>query len=592
MIEPEEKKNRIVTIVLLILILLIVGGFYILLNSDKPIKKPKNKIDKGIEKEIEISEIYTFTAETPAELETTSSSDNEPIYFFLFTHTEDPFNHDLSEERYTRLAPLIAALDSEYPEANLTWTIEFQGSDANTVADRNDETGIVDMLQKYNQEGIIDFGYHAHHDPTYLKRPQTEIDENSTWEEKVNGFVEWISCKKDLLHGGCIAETGGGLLAIEEYFGDVEIVTGAMIAQDSEFLEGSGVHAVKKYMEDWILSFGISDHSSLTGDASSAAIVIELMEILTPNVETSGTIFWMDDLIRINDGDRLNDITSIVLKDGPKEAVEKLDSFDRSRSHVYNTHIASKYIYTVKGTSPTIWGYANPESPELPSNMLNSEQDIETAYDNIEKTLEYILGNFLTENSESKFLSSEDVIDLVAAENYWNVSADELNNIANWLIYHWNEVPPNFAYDGKYFYSLRDSLILLSHALAQDYPNSIELKLAYGPFEDINVSASNVDADDIYSIASTIIADIENAENSSWQVVPDNIIDSEYADINTAQVLYAMATIYASNYDGKEMDIITVPATRNMPETLDLLTDLACLNCNSTAWSLKPAVIN
>jgi hypothetical protein len=38
------------------------------------------------------------------------SLDGAPSYLFLFTHTEDHINHELSEERYLRIGPMITFL--------------------------------------------------------------------------------------------------------------------------------------------------------------------------------------------------------------------------------------------------------------------------------------------------------------------------------------------------------------------------------------------------------------------------------------------------------------------------------------------------
>ena len=104
-------------------------------------------------------------------LAASAPAQDQPLYVYLFTHTEDPFNHELSEERYLRFVPEVEARATADPEAHLNWTIMFQGSDAQTVAERNPQTGVVDLLRAANQAGVVDFGYHAHHDPTYRNRP-------------------------------------------------------------------------------------------------------------------------------------------------------------------------------------------------------------------------------------------------------------------------------------------------------------------------------------------------------------------------------------------------------------------------------------
>ena len=75
---------------------------------------------------------------------------------------------------------MIEELSQTYPEADIVWTIEFQGSDAETVGERNSETGLVDHLRGLNDRGLVEFGYHAHHDPTYQNRLRTSSVVNLT----------------------------------------------------------------------------------------------------------------------------------------------------------------------------------------------------------------------------------------------------------------------------------------------------------------------------------------------------------------------------------------------------------------------------
>ena len=62
--------------------------------------------------------------------------------------------------------------------------------------------------------------------------------------------------------------------------------------------------------------------------------------------------------------------------------------------------------------------------------------------------------------------------------------------------------------------------------------------------------------------------------------------------INAAQMLYTMALRYASLYAGVTLDQVEVIASRAMPETYDLLSELGCYSCEDSAWSVKPARIH
>lgn len=154
-----------------------------------------------------------------------TTEEEEPLYFFLFTHTEDPFNYELSEERYLRLVPEVMDRAASHPDADLAWTIMFQGTDARSVAERTPETGVADLLRSASEAGMVHFGYHAHHEATYANRPQNSFTDDSSWSTLVEGMVDWLGCKKDVSHGGCIAPDGGGVNAVQQYFGPVEAVS-------------------------------------------------------------------------------------------------------------------------------------------------------------------------------------------------------------------------------------------------------------------------------------------------------------------------------------------------------------------------------
>ncbi|RME81757.1 MAG: hypothetical protein D6775_12765, partial [Caldilineae bacterium] len=527
-----------------------------------------------------------------------ATASEQPLYFFLFTHTEDPFNYELSEERYVRFVPEVEERAATHPDAHLTWTIMFQGSDAQVVADRNPQTGVVDLLRAANQAGVVEFGYHAHHDPTYLNRPQTGFSNDSSWEELVNGMVDWLGCVKDVTRGGCIAPTGGGISAVLDNFGPVQAVSGAFLQSDVAYEGGPTSYAVTKFLPDRLVGFGYPDHGPFASDQKRAAVAA-LMERLTPTTETSSTVFWADNVIKMTGGSPIDGTRGIDPLRGPRYAQGMLAGLDRSRPNVVLTGLASKYLYTkqLPQNSPTIYGYAHPDSPQLPPELLNSPAEKERFYQQSLDTLDYLLDEVLPANPGSRFIDSADLVQMVAPPPYWSLSPGQIAALAHWALANWTDRPPDWVSDGTDYYSLRDLFTLLVLALAQGDVRAsgekISLPTAYGPLEAADAAGEiTLSRQAIVALATQLAPDF--APEPGWQVTPRAMIQPVYATaagrITAAQLSYGMAAVYAADYAGTPVASVTLPATQAMPVTYDLLRQIGCLaTCTGTAWSFKPA---
>ena len=539
----------------------------------------------------------------PVALQYQESPGDQPVYIYLFTHTEDHINHELSEARYTRLAPVVADLAASYPASELVWTIEFQGADAQTVAERDPVTGVATMLRDYAAQGYIDFGYHAHHEPTYFNRPQTELREGDSWEAIVQALGSWVSCEKDPLLGGCLSETGGGLLAVAEHFGPVQIVSGLSLETGDVGITGSaGRHALIQHMPDYMVDFGFSDHSPASREAGYSELVNELMDLLTPTYRNSDGLFWMDDALRINDAAVVDSIGLLNLDEGAASVAATMESMDRSHSQAMNAGFASKWIYTAQGSqSPTQYAYANPEDPELPPESINPPFLIEQNYQNNIDALSFLAAEFMPANPGSHFVGSEELLALAATAEYWSVSAAELDAIARWLLQAWGSAPPPYASDGAEFYSLRDAMGLLAAALTQQanrglFPETQEITLFYGPLEALPPAEGlTLSLNEVYEIAAQVNR-LLAASEEAWQLTPGNILPGSFTvaggEINAAQALYALALVYASSYAGTPVDSVPLPATQPLPDTYEMLDTLGCWDCYDSAWSLKPATLH
>jgi hypothetical protein len=525
-------------------------------------------------------------------LVTASSTTKATVYFFLFTHTEDHINHQLSEDRYLKLAPVVASLAGQSPDAHLVWTIMLMGADAKTISDRTKlgQSTVATLLKTHAAQGVIQFGYHAFHDPTYTNRPQNSLTNGASWQDEVGALDQWISCEKDPLYGGCVKDSGGGIEAIQNNFGSVKIVSGAYPFSDGVFETDSGFHTIAKHEPTRQVGFGFSDH----GPGLDKTKVQQLLSLMAPSVETSPSVFWMNNAIRINDSGLTPGVSTLDLKQGKSYVETSLKGVDRSRPHLFNVGFASKYLYTKSGTSPTKWAYANPTSPELPLSQQNSASQTQKLYDDTSAALSYLALDFVKANSGSRFVSSDDVVAAIAPSAYWTVNKATLDALARWIVQKWNGRPPNYASDGVDFYSLRDSFTLLAKALGEsELPISTQLTAAYGPrTSESGAGAVALSATEIRSLAKNLA---QKYVSESWASTPtaqlEGSVQTSAGSINTAQLLYAMALCYAKTYAKHAFSTVQVPASEAMPETYQLLKDLGSARPEGDAWSLKPARI-
>ena len=529
-------------------------------------------------------------------LKTKADTEGQPVFVYLFTHTEDHINHALSEARYLTIGPQVAKLAKANSDTNLVWTIMFMGADAKTVSERNGTTGVVDLLKKYAAEGVIEFGYHAHHDPTYNNRPQKSFSKTTPWSDLVEGMVEWLSCVRDPLVGGCTANTGGGGLAIQDNFGPVQIVSGFYTFNEGANENGAGSHAVLKHFPDRLLGFGFPDHGSTAAGKSYEQSLAALLDILSPSYDTSGGVIWIDNVIKINDGIINNGAKSLSFDKGTSYNQQQLALLDRSHYNLINAHIGTKYTYTVSGqnTSPTKWAYANPTSPELPAKFINSASEIDQSYQTQFQAPDALVTDFMGSNPGSKFVSNDNVRQMIAPPNYWTISKESLDTLCRWALLNWQDGPPSWVSDGADFYSIRDLFVLLVNALAGDLPDSVDLTQAYGPRSDGGQSAAvTLTADAITSLAKTLSGHFKAGQ--PWTVTPSNFLEASYSSggktLNTAQLLYGMATVYASTVAKYNLSTIAIPASKMMPPTLEYLEKIGCTTCEGSSWSLKPARI-
>jgi len=510
-----------------------------------------------------------------------------PVYVFLKAHTEDHFNHTLSEERYRRIVPMLEAVD---PAAHPVWTVQFQGADAKTVSERDLFTGVATMLRDAAADGLVQFGYHGQHDPTELNRPQRSLRSWSTWPDIARALESWVSCEKHPTLGDCVAPTGGGIDIIEEAFGPVTTVSGLDLGTA---FEGSvGRHVVAGHAPDRQLGFGFTDHAD-EGIADYQQLVDDLLTILTPSGETSATLVWIEDTLRISDGNHLTDTTALKFHDTTTATDNTFATLGGDRPHVLMSGLGTKYIYTAPGSSPTIYGYGHPDDPQLPDDEVNPRFLIDQYYQNIEDNFAHLTDTVFVERPGSRFVDAGAISRLADTADHREVTEEELDVIARWTLDGWTaDGPPAFVSDGHDFYSLRDAVGLLAMAMdGQDFP--LDLPRSYGPRDEVAAApAGSLAEAELPGLAARIAGDLGGGDEP-WSTRPTTLRSSYRVasmELNLAQALHALAQGYAAQFAGLSTGTVLIePSPATPPSTTPIVEGLDCLTPVDTAWSLKPA---
>lgn len=215
-------------------------------------------------------------------------TEKAPVYIYVFAHTEDHINLDLSEERFHRLFPLVEHYATAYPQYGLSWSVQFYGADTKTLLERNPQNIILDFILSLRDRGFVEFGYHGAHEPTYTNNPLANLPRDASWEQTVEASLQFLSCAKHPYLGEVDCSKSGGLALVQQVFGQAAAISG---------IGGNPAiqHAIDQLNANSIM-FGFPDHGPATERPGYREGVRELMRLLsrlkTRRQSSSG---WMVD---------------------------------------------------------------------------------------------------------------------------------------------------------------------------------------------------------------------------------------------------------------------------------------------------------
>lgn len=519
------------------------------------------------------------------------STEKAPIYIYVFAHTEDHINLDLSEERFRRLFPLIERYAIAYPQYGLSWSVQFYGADTQTLLERNPQNIILDFILSYRDKGFVEFGYHGAHEPTYTNNPLANLPRDASWEQTVEAGLQFLSCAKHPYLGGVDCSKSGGLALVQQVFGAAAAVSG---------IGGNPAiqHAIDQLNANSIM-FGFSDHGPATERPGYREGVKELMRLLSPKKDTPPELFWMDGRLRVNDGNPLDDVHHLVASQGVESVKQEMAKLDRSRPHVLNMIVGDKFIYA--RASPTDYAYAHPESPQLPLELSQLPQDKEARYRRTEETLKYLVEELFPQNLGSRFVSNKDLLQMAAGPKYGqSVSIGTAEAIARALIVGWTDRPPPFIKASEAYFTLAESFELLTLALGeyaqrQSFPAYVPFYKVIGPLERVGPSPQEMGATtiEILTRASDLAAQFKDR---TWKPMPSFMIPSTISVgaslVNAAEFLRLMADLFVALKEGQAPGSVLLVPSESLPGSSEIYARVGLLKFpGGILWSLKPAKI-
>ena len=512
-----------------------------------------------------------------------------PLYLLLYTHTEDHINHELSEERFWRFFPHIDILARTYPDAHVSWTVEFMGADSETIAARNPQTGLLDFIRSYaaNSE-VFQFGYHGAHEPTYTNNAIANLDyPNAAWGDIVNASQQFLTLGKDPTRGGVNPNRPGGLKLLQDTFGPARIISGYGGDQ-------AQIHTADSLASSYVM-FGFADHGAAITGPDYKQNVKNFMTPLCPERSTPCGLFWMNGKLRINDGNPVEGVGVLSLEWQQSNVATQLNTLDPTRVQLENVIIAQKFLYALE--SPTNYAYGHPDNPQLPSELLRSTEQTRQLYDNSFANLNFLAGTYLPSKPGSRFVSGPDIQNLFMIEANQAIPIDRVIDVAQALAAGYSSNPPDFVRAQGRYYTLAEAWSLIVQALAQykntgTLPAAVTLFVPHGP---VNNAAqlpapAPVPTNALLDAASKLAGNLKPAP---WQPLPQDIIPGSVLigtkTVNAAEYLRAAAVLLAQIKIGSIPGGLTILPASLLTDQYQLLAKITVPKYAGVCWSLKPA---
>ena len=527
-----------------------------------------------------------------------------PVYVLLVGTIEDHVNLDLSEERIDRVLSLVDRHRQRFPQDRISCLLQFTGlaSDALAVRPAN---GLLDRLKAAAGKGAIEIGYDGTEEPTLATRPRPNLRSAATgdarWLARLEPTEWFLHEYKHIITGEPDPARSGGLQRTREAFGNVASVSGVslVLGGDSEL-----VHALRRDGLDPLLP-GFIDAAvfparMINGYRGSAAMI---SSTLSPVPDTAPEVFWQDGALRVSEYVGPDTRVAASALDGSEHLRKFLEGLDRTHVHVVRVRLGDHRIYTKvpfgarNYTTPLEYAYDNPKNYSLPPDAVRSREQIDDAYAREEAAIRWLSEEFFAANPGSRFVSVSDLRGMAARGIASSVSRATIADAASNLLLEWKKLgaPPAFVRGGDEYFSLAETFLLLTSALAARHragalPLSVNLAPIYGPLETSDEPGAAGQVLTAGAVDAACAALIERLRDTRWKPVPDNsvphLVSIGDTRVNAAQFLRLMATALPASSPDARVRIEPASMFSTVGETFPRTRSR--LEMGAT-WTLKPA---
>ena len=531
-----------------------------------------------------------------------------PVYVQLVSAGDDPFNLDLSVERFDSLLPSVRALWEGYPGMGASVTMLFNGAEANALA-VNGGLGLLNAIEAAVDEGWAEAGYSSLKEPTHRNATlDTLYWPDATWEEVVEATEDLLSMPIDPTTGQHVnMDIPGGLVAVEYLVDEV----GSVVHVHGD---AASTHALDRWAANATLlrtelrTVDSSMPSRLEGSEVIASMLAE-------DPDTPYAVYWDGGHLRVATNDVGADglHTTPLAREGADSVAERLGALPSHRSYVVPILVMDTGIYlntsrqldSRRYFSPYDWAYAHPSSVALPPELVRTPSERAAAMAATNGTLGWLASEYLPQRGGA-MVSTSSLRSLLDDGAGGPVSSAELASAAFDLLERrsqldyptWAGVEWGFCRGDVRSYSLAELYGLLLRALGAfdadgELRAVVEPMPLLGPMED-RPWALPYQSVAIADIVEEAARQAHGLSDATWRTMPLNVVPSSSSpggtEANAMEFLLLMAEAYLVLLDGGSADSpVNLMPTEQWPLTLAAMDATSVVWFPSASWQVRPA---
>jgi len=533
-----------------------------------------------------------------------------PVYVQLVSAGDDPFNVDLSVERFASLLPSVRELWEDHPGMGVSVAVLLNGAEANalTVAGSGAQD-LIAAIKAAVDEGWAEVGYSSLQEPTHRNATLDTINwPNAAWEDVVEATIDLLSAPINITTGQHAGMEGpGGLAAVELRVGDV----GLVVHRPGD---AASTHAIDRYAANATLlrtELRTVDSSLPSGLEGSQVIASMLAE----DPDAPYAVYWDGGHLRVATNDVGEDglQTTPLAREGAVSVEEGLGALASHRSYVVPLLVMDSGIYLNTSRqldgrryfSPYAWAYAHPSSAALPPELVRAPSERSAAMAATNETLGWLASVYLPQRGGA-LVSASSLRSLLDDGAGRPVSSAELASAAFDLLERrstldypsWAGVEWGFCRGDVRWYSLAELYGLLLRALAAfdeggELPAAVAPMALLGPTED-RPWAFPYQSVPVLDIVAEAAHQAIALDDAAWRATPRNVVPSSSApgatDANAMEFLLLMAEAFLVLLDGgSARSHVNLMPTEQWPLTLAAMGDSKEVWFPSASWQVRPA---